>query len=103
MLPVFFIVVNQVLNFEAHSRLNFPVLPFFEHSLQALVEVFQINHLLSFKAEFLHVHFLLLIFMWLLILSSIFSFLLSLVTTLIDLVRSQSFKHVTQNLDILVV
>ena len=84
MLPVFLIVVDQVLYLEAYSRLNFPILSFFKHPLQTLVKIFQINHALSFRGLFHH-----LILSLLLIFLSVFRLLLPLVTTLIDLVLSQ--------------
>ena len=44
MLPIALELIDQVLDLEAHPRFNLSVSPFFEHGLEAVLEVVETHH-----------------------------------------------------------
>ena len=97
MFPIFLIVVNQILDLETNPRVELAILALFEHTLKTLVKVVetdQINARLWF--------FLNLLRTFLLILET-FCFLLTLLTTLVNLELRQSVQHVAKNFYVAIV
>ena len=97
MLPIFLIVVYQILDLETNSRVEFAILALFEHTLKTLVKVVETDQINARLRLFLN-----LLRAFLLILET-FCFLLTLFTTLVNLELRKSVKHVTENFYVAIV
>ena len=97
MLPILFVVINQILYFEAHTRIKFTVLALLEHSLKTLIQIIKINWVYTRYRS------LLCLFRAFFLVLSIICFLLALFTTLIYLELSKSVQHITKYFNVAVI